>query len=187
LNEDFPAYHLCTAQTFHSNFTLRLKNKLVGFSHYGHFSVTILKQNILLPFSNYLFDPKIEFYYVRTFHRLNLLRLWTPTISILMFIKLKLDSSSPVFILWMIVIIIAMYVLIKKIIIQSIQTKTLGQETVLDGISIDMYYWWFMFVTSVCIVNAMKLNKVYDPPKLAVLAIAWVTFYASCMFRFEIS
>jgi hypothetical protein len=38
LNEDFPAYHLCTAQTFHSNFTLRLKKKLVGFSHYGHFS-----------------------------------------------------------------------------------------------------------------------------------------------------
>jgi hypothetical protein len=37
LNEDFPAYHLCTAQTFHSNFTLRLKKKLVGFSHYGHF------------------------------------------------------------------------------------------------------------------------------------------------------
>jgi hypothetical protein len=35
LNEDFPAYHLCT---FHSNFTLRLKKKLVGFSHYGHFS-----------------------------------------------------------------------------------------------------------------------------------------------------
>jgi hypothetical protein len=38
LNENFPAYHLCTAQTFHSNFTLRLKKKLVGFSHYGHFS-----------------------------------------------------------------------------------------------------------------------------------------------------
>jgi hypothetical protein len=38
LNEDFPAYHLCTAKTFHSNFTLRLKKKLVGFSHYGHFS-----------------------------------------------------------------------------------------------------------------------------------------------------
>jgi hypothetical protein len=38
LNEDFPAYHLCTAQTFHSNFTLRLKKKLVGFSHYGHFT-----------------------------------------------------------------------------------------------------------------------------------------------------
>jgi hypothetical protein len=35
-NEDFPTYHLCTAQTFHSNFTLRLKKKLVGFSHYGH-------------------------------------------------------------------------------------------------------------------------------------------------------
>jgi hypothetical protein len=28
LNEDFPAYHLCTAQTFHSNFTLRLKKSL---------------------------------------------------------------------------------------------------------------------------------------------------------------
>jgi hypothetical protein len=32
-------HFLCTAQTFHSNFTLRLKKKLVGFSHYGHFSV----------------------------------------------------------------------------------------------------------------------------------------------------
>jgi hypothetical protein len=44
LNEDFPAYHLCTAQTFHSNFTLRLKKKLVGFSHYGHFSENNLFQ-----------------------------------------------------------------------------------------------------------------------------------------------
>jgi hypothetical protein len=43
LNEDFPAYHLCTAQTFHSNFTLRLKKKLVGFSHYGHFRVQITR------------------------------------------------------------------------------------------------------------------------------------------------
>jgi hypothetical protein len=42
LNEDFPAYHLCTAQTFHSNFTLRLKKKLVGFSDYGHFNIIII-------------------------------------------------------------------------------------------------------------------------------------------------
>jgi hypothetical protein len=37
LNENFPAYHLCTAQTFHSNSPVRLKKKLVGISHYGHF------------------------------------------------------------------------------------------------------------------------------------------------------
>jgi hypothetical protein len=34
----------CTAQTFHSNFTLRLKKKLVGFSHYGHFSASLALQ-----------------------------------------------------------------------------------------------------------------------------------------------
>jgi hypothetical protein len=28
LNENFPAYHLCTAQTFHSNSPVRLKKSL---------------------------------------------------------------------------------------------------------------------------------------------------------------
>jgi hypothetical protein len=41
LNENFPAYHLFTAflaSNLHSNSPVRLKKKLVGISHYGHFS-----------------------------------------------------------------------------------------------------------------------------------------------------
>jgi hypothetical protein len=49
LNENFPAYHLCTAQTFHSNFPVRLKKTLVGFSHYGHFSVEQSRHTASLP------------------------------------------------------------------------------------------------------------------------------------------
>jgi hypothetical protein len=44
-------------------------------------AIFFIFRNISFFFENYLFDPKIGFYYVRTFHRLlHLLRLWTPTI-----------------------------------------------------------------------------------------------------------
>jgi hypothetical protein len=59
LNENFPAYHLFTAflaSNLSFKFSRQTKKKLVGISHYGHFSnmstfkVEVTRENFLTPF-----------------------------------------------------------------------------------------------------------------------------------------